>query len=82
MNGLSLPAICRDAMMKVTKQDRHSFVTLSAAKGLVRWAARCFAALSMTVSVLVGKLHNRVRPHASIYESGRDQSRPYKGGIS
>jgi hypothetical protein len=26
-----------------------STVTLSAAKGLSRWAARCFAALSMTV---------------------------------
>src|SRR5207237_1216063 len=32
---------------------------LSAAKGLSRWAARCFAALSMTVSVLVGNIHDR-----------------------
>ncbi len=27
--------------MKFTKQDRHSFVTLSAAKGLVREMLRC-----------------------------------------
>ena len=53
--------------MNFNKQDRHSFVTLSeplalseangAAKGLARWIARCFAALSMTVSVVVGKIH-------------------------
>ncbi len=49
--------------MKFTKQDRRSFVTLSEAKGLARWAARCFAALSMTGPVVVGKLHNRVSTH-------------------
>jgi len=27
----------------------HLLVTMSAAKGLARWAERCFAALSMTV---------------------------------
>ena len=34
-------------------------VTLSAAKGLSRWAQRCFAALSMTGPVLVVKVHYR-----------------------
>ncbi len=44
-----------------------SLVTLSpfaslrvnSAKGLSRWAQRCFAALSMTLPALVGKTHNR-----------------------
>jgi MFS transporter, DHA2 family, triacylglyceride efflux pump len=49
-----------DTIMKFPNQDRSSFVTLSEAKGLVRWAQRCFAALSMTGPGLVGKLHNRV----------------------
>ncbi len=31
-------------------QNRECIVTLSAAKGLARWAQRCFAALSMTAS--------------------------------
>src|SRR5712692_8722609 len=54
--------LCRDAIMKFNEQDRSSVVTLSAAKGLARWAQRCFAALSMTFPVLVGKFHHRVRP--------------------
>jgi MFS family permease len=48
-------------------QDRSGTVTLSpslrsrvnSAKGLARWAARCFASLSMTRPVLIVKLHNR-----------------------
>jgi len=52
--------MCRDAIIKFNKQDRHSIVTLGAAKGLVRWAARCFTAFSMTMPVVVGKFHNRV----------------------
>ncbi len=44
-------------IMNFDKQDREYFVTLSAAKGLALLAARCFAALSMTVPVLVSKLH-------------------------
>ena len=48
--------------MKFTKQDRHcDFSALSEAKGLARWAARCFAALSMTGLIVVGKLHYRVK---------------------
>src|SRR5260370_8481929 len=55
------------AMMKFTNQDRECVVTLSpfaslrvnSAKGLSRWAKRCFAALSMTVPTLVVKLHYR-----------------------
>jgi hypothetical protein len=35
-----------------------SIVTLSAAKGLARWAERCFAALRMTIWALVGKLYH------------------------
>jgi hypothetical protein len=35
-------------MMIFNNQDRECFVTLSGAKGLSRWAQRCFAALSMT----------------------------------
>ncbi len=31
------------AIMKFTDQDRQCFVTLSAAKGLSRWADRCEA---------------------------------------
>jgi len=49
-----------DVMMKFNDQERSGVVTLSAAKGLARWAQRCFAALSMTLPVLVGKFHHRV----------------------
>src|SRR5216683_5692172 len=35
-------------LMNIANQDRSGGVTLSAAKGLARGAARCFAALSMT----------------------------------
>ncbi len=45
-------------MMKFNEQDRLGVVTLSAAKGLFRWAQRCFAALSMTLPVLVVKFHH------------------------
>jgi Fe-S cluster biogenesis protein NfuA len=46
-------------MMIFNKQDRECVVTLSAAKGLARQAQRCFAALSMTIPVLVVKVHSR-----------------------
>src|SRR5438477_13023992 len=46
--------------MNFNNQDRHCFVTLSAAKGLSRWAQRCFAALSMIVLVLIVKNLNVV----------------------
>jgi mannose-6-phosphate isomerase-like protein (cupin superfamily) len=49
--------------MKFNEQDWSSAVTLSAAKGLARWAERCFAALSMTLPVLVVKFHNE---HAKV----------------
>ena len=52
--------LCRDTLMKFNEQERSSVVTLSAAKGLARWAQRCFAALSMTFPVWVGKFHYRV----------------------
>jgi len=39
--------------MNVNDQDREYFVTLRCAQGLSRWAERCFAALSMSVPVLV-----------------------------
>jgi len=45
--------------MNVNDQERLGVVTLSAAKGLARWAQRCFAALSMTGPVLVIKNHYR-----------------------
>ncbi len=45
--------------MNFNKQDRECIVTLSEAKGLSRWAQRCFAALSMTNPVLVVKIHHR-----------------------
>jgi len=45
--------------MNFDKQDREYIVTLSAAKGLLRWAERCFASLSMTILVLVVKVHYR-----------------------
>jgi hypothetical protein len=35
----------KGAMMLFNDQDRSGVVTLSAAKGLARWAQRCFAAL-------------------------------------
>jgi hypothetical protein len=58
----------RRAIKNFNKQDRECVVTLSAAKGLSRWAARCFPfaalrasahALSMTRPVLVVKVHHR-----------------------
>ena len=48
-------------MMNFTDQDRQCCVTLSAAKGLARWAGRCFAALSMTGPVLIVKNHHHAR---------------------
>ena len=47
--------------MNVPNQEREYVVTLSEAKGLSRWAARCFAALSMTILALVGNVHYRAR---------------------
>src|SRR6266852_1700787 len=46
-------------MMNFNEQDRSGVVTLSAAKGLSRWAQRCFAALSMTFPVVGVKVHYR-----------------------
>jgi len=55
-------------MMNFHKQDREWIVTLSAAKGLSRWAQRCFPfatlrasahSLSMTGPTLVVKIHYR-----------------------
>jgi hypothetical protein len=46
-------------MMNFHAQHRYRVVTLSAAKGLSRWADRCFAALSMTGLTLVVKVHYR-----------------------
>src|SRR5260221_4703898 len=54
--------------MKFNQQDRESFVTQSEAKGLSRWADRCFPfatlrasahSLSMTGPVLVVTFHDR-----------------------
>src|SRR3989442_8231531 len=50
---------CPPPIMNFNKQHRSCVVTLSAAKGLSRWAQRCFAALSMTVPALVVKIHYR-----------------------
>jgi len=47
------------AIMNFHEQDRSGGVTLSAAKGLSRWAQRCFAALSMTVPVVGVTFHHR-----------------------
>ena len=56
--------------MNFNEQDRSGAVTLRCAQGLARWAERCFAALSMTLSVLVGKFHHRpLRMAGSICKS-------------
>src|SRR5713226_8086806 len=61
-------ALNHGAIMSFNDQDRSGGVTLSAAKGLARWAQRCFPfaalraaapALSMTVPVLVVTFHHR-----------------------
>jgi hypothetical protein len=46
--------------MNFNKQDREGRVTLSEAKGLSRWAQRCFASLSMTTPVVVVNIHQRI----------------------
>src|SRR5215472_13150555 len=46
-------------LMIFHEQDRSGAVTLSEAKGLSRWAQRCFASLSMTLPVVGVKVHNR-----------------------
>ena len=56
----------RVRIMNFNDQDRQCCVTLSAAKGLARWAERCFAeltlseanVLSMTGPVLIVKNHD------------------------
>ncbi len=54
------PSMNRDpAIMSFDDQDRSGGVTLSEAKGLSRWAQRCFAALSMTVPVVGVKFQKR-----------------------
>jgi hypothetical protein len=66
-------------IMNFNKQDRQWVVTLSpslrsrvnSAKGLFRWAARCFASLSMTMSALVVKLHYRPQGNLIITPWGR-----------
>ncbi len=60
-------AVCRMPIMNFNNQDRECVVTLSAAKGLSRWAERCFAALSMTGPVLVVKVHYRASRRVRIY---------------
>ena len=45
--------------MNFHTQHRYSVVTLSEAKGLSRWAERCFASLSMTVPTLNSKIQHR-----------------------
>jgi predicted alpha/beta hydrolase len=45
--------------MSFNEQDRSGAVTLSAAKGLSRWAERCFATLSMRFPFLVVTFHYR-----------------------
>jgi len=47
-------------MMNFNNQHRYSVVTLSEAKGLSRWAERCFASLSMTVPTLNMKIQNTI----------------------
>ncbi len=47
------------AMMNFHTQHRYRAVTLSAAKGLSRWAQRCFAALRVTGSTLNIKIQHR-----------------------
>ena len=51
-NKIIWPTVGADYAVSKNKTDDEigpSTVTLSEAKGLSRWAARCFAALSMTV---------------------------------
>jgi len=63
----NLPARGDPTIMNFDKQNRSGAVTLSAAKGLARWAQRCFAeftlerseGLSMTGPALKMKIHNR-----------------------
>jgi len=66
-----MPLLQTSEIMNVNKQDREGRVTLSEVsrspefvkgKGLSRWARRCFAALSMTLSVSVVKFHHRGTP--------------------
>src|SRR6266704_4992554 len=45
--------------MNFPTQHRYRVVTLSEAKGLSRWADRCFASLSMTVPTFNGNIHYR-----------------------
>ncbi len=55
--GLAVPR--PHTIKNFDKQDQSRGVTLSEAKGLSRWAQRCFASLSMTFLALVVKIHNR-----------------------
>jgi hypothetical protein len=52
INIIIRSSVGADGAVSKNKTDDEigpSTVTLSAAKGLLRWAARCFAAFSMTV---------------------------------
>ncbi len=55
-------------------------VTLSAAKGLARWAQRCFAALSMTAMYLTPALWLR-KAHLFSFLFLEDTSQDFPGGI-
>src|SRR5207247_9780356 len=61
-------------MMSFNKRDREWCVTLSAAKGLSARRKRCFAALSMTIPVLVVKIHHR----AGVGRSRRGRAPPQR----
>ena len=58
-DALKRLCVCSPPIMSFNDQDRSGGVTLSAAKGLARWAQRCFAALSMIFPVLGVKFHHR-----------------------
>jgi hypothetical protein len=58
-----------DSKNKTDDEIVPSTVTLSAAKGLARWASRCFAALSMTAS-------SRLLPPTSVTLSRSEGSVP------
>jgi len=75
---LTLGFLYMGTIMIFNDQDRQCVVTLSAAKGLSRWAARCFAeftlerseGLSMTGPVLIGKNHRCIPTVNSISHYG------------
>src|SRR6266568_6532852 len=68
--------------MNFNDQNRQCFVTPRLAKGLSRWAERCFARRGMTVPTWNGKIHNRRWAAKELIRAPQAPLRPLRFDLS